>query len=48
VLGQASRDQALMTEPEHHRGIPLGARQDAILIRIPDTAPVMKIRPPAV
>ena len=34
-----------MTQPEHHRGIPLGAREERkILIRIQDTAPVVEIR----
>lgn len=49
VHGQAGRKHAVVTEPEHHRGIPLGARQDhKILIRIQDTAPVVEIRSLAV
>ena len=49
VHGQAGRKHAVITEPEHHRGIPLGARQDhKILIRIQDTAPVVEIRSLAV
>ena len=49
VHGQAHRKHAVITEPEHHRGIPLGARQDhKILIRIQDTAPVVEIRSLAV
>jgi len=36
----------VVTQPEHHRGIPLGARQEhKILIHIQDTAPVVEIRP---
>ncbi len=46
---RASGKHAVITEPEHHRGIPLGARQDRkILIRIQDTAPVVEIRSLAV
>jgi hypothetical protein len=49
VHGQSVRKHAVITEPEHHRGIPLGARQDhKILIRIQDTAPVVEIRSLAV
>lgn len=49
VHDQAHRKHAVVTEPDHHRGIPLGARQDhKILIRIQDTAPVVEIRPLAV
>ena len=46
VHGQASRKHAVITQPEHHRGIPLGARREGkILVRIQDTAPVVEIRP---
>lgn len=49
VHGQANCKHAVITEPEHHRGIPLGARADRkILIRIQDTAPVVEIRSLAV
>ena len=43
---QAPRKHAVVTQTEHHRGIPLGARQERkILIRIQDAAPVVEIRP---
>ena len=46
VHSQAPRKHVVVTQPEHHRGIPLGARQERkILIRIQDTAPVVEIRP---
>ena len=46
VHSQAQRKHAVVTQVEHHRGIPLGARQERkILIRIQDTAPVVEIRP---
>lgn len=46
VHGQAPRRHAIITDPEHHRGIPLGARQERkTLIHIQDTAPVVEIRP---
>jgi transposase len=46
VHNQAPRKHAVVTQTEHHRGIPLGARQERkILIRIQDTAPVVEIRP---
>ena len=46
VHSQAQRKHAVVTQTEHHRGIPLGARQEwKILIRIQDTAPVVEIRP---
>jgi transposase len=49
VHDQSGRKHAVITEPEHHRGIPLGARQgQKILIRIQDTAPVVEIRSLAV
>jgi hypothetical protein len=44
VHGHADRKHTVITEPEHHRGIPLGVQQDRkILIRIQDTAPVEEI-----
>jgi hypothetical protein len=43
--GRAAR-HVVVTQAEHHRGIPLGARNERkILIRIQDTAPVVEIRP---
>ena len=46
VHGQTARKHAVVTQPEHHRDIPLGARQDRkTLIHIRDTAPVVEIRP---
>jgi len=46
VHGQARHKHAVITQPEHHRGIPLGARREGkILVRIQDTAPVVEIRP---
>jgi transposase len=46
IHGQAPGRHAVVTEPEHHRGIPLGARQERkILVRLQDTAPVVEIRP---
>jgi len=46
VHSQAQRKHAVVTQTEHHRGIPFGARQERkILIRIQDTAPVVEIRP---
>ena len=46
IHSQAQRKHAVVTQTEHHRGIPLGARQARkILIRIQDTAPVVEIRP---
>lgn len=42
---QAMHKHGVITEPEHHRNIPLGARQEAkILIRIQDMAPVVETR----
>jgi len=42
---RSSRRHVVVTQPEHHRGIPLGAREERkILIRIQDTAPVVEIR----
>ena len=44
--GQARHKHLVVTQPEHHRGIPLGARQEhKTLIHIRDTAPVVEIRP---
>jgi transposase len=46
VHGQARRKHDVITQPEHHRGIPLGARREGkILVRIQDTAPVVEVRP---
>jgi transposase len=46
VHGQARRKHAVITQADHHRGIPLGARRDGkILVRIQDTAPAVEIRP---
>jgi transposase len=46
VHSQASRNHMVLTQAEHHQGIPLGARAETkILIRIQDTAPVVEIRP---
>jgi len=43
---QARAKHLVVTQPEHHRGIPLGARQEhKILIHIQNTAPVVEIRP---
>jgi len=46
IHGQAPRKHAVITAAEHHRGIPLGARQERkTLIHIQDSAPVVEIRP---
>ena len=46
VHGQARHKHAVITQPEHHRGIPLGARREGkILVRIQDAAPVVEVRP---
>jgi len=46
VHNPAPHRHVVVTEAEHHRGIPLGARQERkILIRMQDTAPVVEIRP---
>ncbi len=46
IHSQAPRKHVVVTQADHHRGIPLGARQERkILIRIQDTAPVVEIRP---
>ena len=46
VHSQAPRKHFVVTQPEHHRGIPLGAGQERkMVIRIQDTAPVAEIRP---
>jgi len=46
IHSQAPRKHIVVTQLEHHRGIPLGARQERkILVRIQDTAPVVEIRP---
>ena len=45
IHDQAPRKHAVITEPEHHCGIPLGARQERkTLIHIQDMAPVVEIR----
>ena len=46
VHTQALRKHMVLTQAEHHQGIPLGALAETkILIRIQDTAPVVEIRP---
>jgi transposase len=46
VHSQAPYKHAVVTQTEHHRGIPLGGRQERkMLIRIQDTAPVVEVRP---
>ncbi len=46
VHNQSSHAHKVVTQVEHHRGIPLGARPEAkILIHIQDMAPVVEIRP---
>ena len=46
IHSQAPRKHVVVTQADHHRGIPLGARHERkILIRIQDTAPVVEIRP---
>ena len=46
VHSPSPRRHMVVTQAEHHRGIPLGARPERkILIRIQDTAPVVEIRP---
>ena len=43
---QALRKHLIVRNPEHHEGIPLGARQDRkTLVHIRQTAPVVEIRP---
>lgn len=45
VHNQARHKHAVVTQAEHHRGIPLGARRERkTLIHIQDTAPVVEIR----
>ena len=42
----ALQKHLVITQAEHHRGIPLGAQPERkILIRIQDTAPVVEVRP---
>ncbi len=44
--GQAPRRHVIMRNPEHHEGIPLGARQERkTLVHLRQTAPVVEIRP---
>jgi len=46
IHNQAPRKHVVVTQADHHRGIPLGARHERkILVRIQDTAPVVEIRP---
>lgn len=46
VHNQAPHKHAVVTQTEHHHGIPLGARTERkILIHLQDTAPVVEIRP---
>jgi hypothetical protein len=43
---QAHHKHAVVTQVEHHRGIPLGSRSEhKILIHIQNAAPVVEIRP---
>jgi transposase len=44
--GEAPRRHVIMRNPEHHEGIPLGARQERkTLVHIRSQAPVVEIRP---
>jgi len=44
--GKAMGKHVIVTQPEHHRGIPLGSRREQkILIHMQNTAPVVEIRP---
>lgn len=46
VHNRTSHRHLTATQPEHHRGIPLGARPERkILIHIQSTAPVVEVRP---
>jgi hypothetical protein len=46
VHARAARKHVVVTEAEHHREIPLGARQqNKTVIQIRDTAPVVEVRP---
>jgi len=46
IHSQAPRKHAVVTQTDHHRGIPLGGRHERkILVRIQDTAPLVEIRP---
>ena len=46
VHRQASHRHTVMTQNEHHCGIPLGVRTERkILVHLQDTAPVVEIRP---
>jgi hypothetical protein len=43
---KAARKHGIVTQSEHHRGIPLGSRNERkILIHLQGTAPVVEIRP---
>jgi hypothetical protein len=45
IHSQALGRHLVVTQPEHHRGIPLGAPEERkILIRLQDKAPVVEIR----
>jgi hypothetical protein len=42
----AARKQAIVRDPKHHEGIPLGARRDRkTLVHIRQSAPVVQVRP---
>ncbi len=46
VHARAPRKHVLMRNPEHHEGIPLGARTERkIVVHLEQTAPVVEIRP---
>jgi hypothetical protein len=46
VHSQAPRKHVIVRNAEHHKGIPLGARQERkTLVHIRQTAPVVEIRP---
>jgi transposase len=46
IHSQAPHKHVVVTQADHHRGIPLGGRHERkILVRIQDTAPVVEIRP---
>ena len=44
--GEVVSKHDIVTQPEHHRGIPLGSRHERkILIHLQGTAPLVEIRP---
>jgi hypothetical protein len=46
VHAPSPRKHGIVSVPEHHEGIPLGARQDRkTLVHIRQSAPVVEIRP---